>query len=87
MENEEFSSKRYSIVSLKIPKWTQKPYKPNGKRAFDQKITCNCADSLVEPMETEEIMLNDMNIYAKSIRFPCPTIEILAFRLQKKGPE
>ena len=37
MENEEFSSKRYSIVSLEIPKWVQKPYKTNGKRAFDQK--------------------------------------------------
>ena len=79
MKNEEFSSKRYSIVSLKIPKWAQKPYKTNGKRAFDQKRTCNCADSLVKPMENEEIWFNDMEIYAKSIRFPCKTNGILTF--------
>ena len=84
MENEEFSSKRYSIVSLKIPKWVQKPYKTNGKRAFDQKRTCNCADSLVKPMENEEILLNGMKIDAKSIKFPCKTNEILTFRVQKR---
>ena len=49
-----------------------------------EKGTCNCADSLVKPMENEEILLNGMKIDAKSIKFPCKTNEILTFRVQKR---
>ena len=49
-----------------------------------EKGTCNCADSLVKPMENEEILLNGMKIDAKSIKIPCKTNEILTFRVQKR---
>ena len=50
-----------------------------GNVLLTQKRTSNCADSLVKPMEFEEILLNGMKIDANSIKFPCKTNGKLTF--------